>query len=309
MKAAYVKPATTIDQQADQLFERGLVVHDRERLLRELRTIGYYRLSAYWLPFELPAPENRARSKQFQDGTRHEDIVELYIFDRKLRLLVMEAVERIEIAIRASWTNRLALAAGPHAHLDPTNFTNPWEHAGKVAQLARNISQSNEVFLEHYKNMYDVPYMPPLWASTGSMTMGELSQWVAMTRDRSVRRHAADDLGLRTSEVVDSVLQVLAYVRNICAHHGRLWNRRRVKKFMLIKRLRSELIILGTGEVDNRIYNVLVVCLHMLRVQSPQTSFADRITALMETISEGQRDAMGFPRDWRERVTWSLSAT
>jgi abortive infection bacteriophage resistance protein len=309
MKAAYVKPATTIDQQADQLIERGLIVHDRERLLRELRTIGYYRLSAYWLPFELPAPKNRARSKQFQDGTRHEDIVELYIFDRKLRLLVMEAVERIEIAVRASWTNRLALAAGPHAHLDPTNFTNPWEHVGKVAQLARYISQSNEVFLEHYKNTYDVPYMPPLWASTESMTIGELSQWVAMTKDRSVRRHVADDLGLRTSEVVDSVLQVLAYVRNMCAHHGRLWNRRFVKKFMLIKRLRSELIILGTGEVDNRIYNVLVVCLHMLRVQSPQTSFADRITALMETISEGQRDAMGFPRDWRERVTWSLSAT
>jgi abortive infection bacteriophage resistance protein len=302
----YNKPATTIDDQADLLIERGLVVPDRARLLLELRTIGYYRLSAYWLPFETPPPAGQTRSKRFMPGTRHEDIIDLYIFDRKLRLLVMEAIERLEIAVRASWTYRLSLACGPHAHLDPGHFDDPWSHAAQVAKLAGDINSSGEVFVEHYKRTYTTPYMPPLWVVTETMTLGALSRWVAATGDRSVRRHLADDLGLRTPEIVMSVLQVLSYVRNICAHHGRLWNRRLVKKLKMIRFLRGELELTASGEVDNRIYNVLVVCLHMLRVQSPQTTYAGRVAALVATLSDAQRSAMGFPGNWRERAIWGL---
>jgi abortive infection bacteriophage resistance protein len=304
MKTTYTKPATTINGQADQLIERGLIVTDRERLLRELRTIGYYRLSAYWLPFEQPPPNGQTRSKRFVDNTRHEDIIDLYIFDRKLRLLIMEAVERIEIAVRASWTNRLSLASGPHAHIDARNFRDTLEHAALLTQLASAVDRSKDVLVEHYRTNYQLPRLPPLWAVTEVMTMGALTEWVAMTASHAVKRQVAIDLGLPTEAVLNSVLPVLRYVRNICAHHGRLWNRRLVVKMMKIKRFKAELTVGPSGELDDRLYNFIVVCLHILRVQSPQTSFAGRLAALMDSISDGQRAAMGFPADWRARPIW-----
>jgi abortive infection bacteriophage resistance protein len=158
------KPAITIQQQAQLMIDRGLVVKDRTRLERELRTIGYYRLSAYWLHFEEPAPHGKTRSKIFKQGTRHENVIDHYIFDRKLRLIIMEAIERIEVAVRASWTNRFALAHGSHAQIVTNHFRNPWEHASMVSKLGNGVKRSKEVFITHYLEKYTEPYMPPIWA-------------------------------------------------------------------------------------------------------------------------------------------------
>lgn len=119
----YDKPPNSVDEQVSLLKGRGLVCAD-EALVRRcwLVTVGYYRLSAYWLPYELPPPAGQTRSKAFAPDTSFESIVDIYTFDRQLRLLVMEAIERIEIALRASWTHRLSLASGPHAHTDPSLF-------------------------------------------------------------------------------------------------------------------------------------------------------------------------------------------
>jgi abortive infection bacteriophage resistance protein len=118
-----VRQAARSCRRADLLLKgRGLVCADEALVRRWLVTVGYYRLSAYWLPYELPPSEGQTRSKTFPPDTAFESIVDIYTFDRQLRLLVMEASERIEIALRASWTHRLSLASGPHAHMDPSLF-------------------------------------------------------------------------------------------------------------------------------------------------------------------------------------------
>ena len=307
-KGPYNKPAIAIQQQVSQLIDRGLIVTDRTRLERELATIGYYRLSAYWLPFEFPPRSGQTRSKRFRPDVRHEDIIDLYIFDRKLRLLVMEAIERIEIAVRASWTYRMALNKGPHAHLEQANFRDLVEYAKALTKLAGDIERSSDLPVNHYRDTYASPRLPPLWVATETMSFGGLAAWVDMTADHDIRKQVAKDLGLPTAEVMRSVLEHLTYVRNICAHHGRLWNRQLVVKLNKIKKLRQDLVTADTGELEARIYNVLVICIHMLRVQSPTTSYAQRVAALMETITDAQRMAMGFPGDWRERPIWGLAA-
>ena len=103
------------------LQSRGMV-GDEELMRRWLKTVGYYRLSAYWLPWELPPADGETRSKRFPPNTNFTDIVDIYIFDRQLRLLIMEAIDRFEIAVRARWTNLFSLAHGSHAHMDPANF-------------------------------------------------------------------------------------------------------------------------------------------------------------------------------------------
>jgi len=84
------KPAFTFEDQLDRLIERGMVVDDRAQALRYLEHLNYYRIGAYWLPFEADHGTH-----QFRDGTRFEDVLNLYVFDRALRLLVMDAIERV----------------------------------------------------------------------------------------------------------------------------------------------------------------------------------------------------------------------
>ena len=96
----YQKLATTIDQQVGLLRERGMAWRDEALVRRWLETVGYYRLSIYWYPMEAVA-DGAERSHQFISGTQFDDVVHAYVFDRKLRLLVLEATERVEIGLRA----------------------------------------------------------------------------------------------------------------------------------------------------------------------------------------------------------------
>ena len=173
---------------------------DQKLIARWLKTVGYYRLSAYWLPYELPPPDGKTRSKKFPAGTKFDDIVDIYVFDRRLRLLVMEAIDRFEIAVRARWTNRLALAHGSHAHMQSTNFKDGFEHAQMYGKIVLRVAQSSEVFVEHYKNKYTEPFLPPLWQVTELMTLGEISKWVEATKDNSIKDQTARDIGLPNKE-------------------------------------------------------------------------------------------------------------
>jgi abortive infection bacteriophage resistance protein len=303
----YQKPATTVDEQITLLKGRGMICNDEALVRRWLITVGYYRLSAYWLPYELAPPVAQTRSKTFAPGTEFEAIIDIYTFDRQLRLLVMEAIERVEIALRASWTHRLSLASGPHAHMDATLFVSGWSHAKRIAALADRALQSNEVFIAHYKDRYKVPYMPPLWAVTELMTFGELSQWVTATSDLKIGSAIAKEMGLPTRETLEGVIQALSYVRNICAHHGRLWNRRLVKRIPNIKRFGRDMSINIDGDQaqpDNQMYNILVVLMRLMLHQSPDTTFPHRVKALTLTRSDEQRQAMGFPGEWSNKPVW-----
>ncbi len=279
-----------------------------EALIRQwLTTVGYYRLSAYWLPWELPPTPEQTRSKSFPAGTEFSEIVDIYLFDRKLRLLVMEAIDRFEIAVRARWTNLFSLAHGSHAHMDCENFQNGFEHARMYAKINRSTEDSSEVFIKHYRAKYRSPHLPPLWQVTELMTLGEISMWIKATRDNRLKDAVARDLGLPNRETLEGTLQLLAYVRNICAHHGRLWNRKTVKKSPNIKAFHADLDIVvkgGQRQLRNSIYNVLVILSRTLRHQSPDTSFPQRVCRLVESRPVGQLQAMGFPNDWRDRPIW-----
>jgi abortive infection bacteriophage resistance protein len=308
----YNKPPTKIAEQIELLKARGMA-GDESKIKRWLETVGYYRLSVYWLPFEELPAEGATRSKQFKPDTMFETIIDIYMFDRKLRLLVMEAVERVEIALRSRWTNRLSLAHGAHAHLASEAFKCGYDHIGLLSKLANRTKDSNEIFVKHYGKNYDEPFMPPLWVVTELMTFGELSKWYAATRDTKVKAAVAKDLGLPTQEVLDGTLKLLCYIRNICAHHGRLWNRRTVFRLPLIKRFRENLEVVETAtekgvqtESENFIYNALVILILMLKHQSGDTTFPKRLTELIRTRSSEQQKVMGFPKGWQNRPCWKL---
>ena len=153
--------------------------------------------------------------------------------------------------------------------------------------------------------------MPPLWSVCETMTLGALSKWVKSTKDNTVKQYVARSLNLPAIEILDGVLEALALVRNICAHHNRLWNKRLSKRIPNIKRLGADIVFEPTDpgsdqrQPQNLIYNVLVVILHMLRAQNTDSSYPERLRNLLESVDDAQRSAMGFPQDWRQRPIWS----
>ena len=128
---------------------------------------------------------------------------------------------------------------------------------GSVLGGNQHVDKSEETFILYYKGKYTDPYSPPLWSATELMTLGELSKWFQATKDNKIKSQVGRDLGLPTKEIVEGTLQVLALTRNICAHHGRLWNRRTVKRLPKIKRFKDDLVLVTEGkqeENDNRLY-------------------------------------------------------
>lgn len=302
----YDKPALTIAEQVARLKQRGLVFTDDARVAHYLTHIGYYRLSAYWLPFELPAPAGAPRSHAFQPGTTFEQVLSLYIFDRQLRLLVMEAMERIETAIRTHWAHALAKRYGPHAHMASGLFKSPWQHASDIARMASDLQDSSETFIAHYRRQYTQPYLPPIWAVVETLSLGALSRWFKATKSTEAKNEVAKSLGMPTVEVLEQVLHALTPVRNVCAHHGRLWNRRFTLQLPRIKRLKVLMVMQADDPAQpaRHLYNyVLLMSQMMLRI-NPGSSWRQRLKQHIQNIDSDKQRAMGFPDGWAQLEVW-----
>jgi abortive infection bacteriophage resistance protein len=300
----FEKPALSVEQQLDLLIRRGMVVKDRAAALQHLEHISYYRLRAYWLPDEIPAGNDGDHA--FRAGTSLETILDLYSFDRKLRLHVLDAIERVEVSLRTRWAYVLALRYGPHAHLDASHFRKATQHAKCLARLQEELERSRETFVLHYKRKYTEPELPPLWGVCELLTFGQLSLWFQNLKESAARVEIARPYGV-DEQIIGSFAHHLSYVRNVCAHHMRLWNREMTIGMKLP--LRPEAL----GEAFNpllpkRLYNTLVMLGFMLDSISPLSSWRAGLIRLMEEHPAVELGAMGFPEQWRHRPFWQVRA-
>ena len=213
----YAKPHLPYEDQVNLLISRGLACPDRSRALLWLKRVGYYRLSAYFLPFK------NAGTDSFRPGTTFDQILDLYEFDSNLRLLVLEALDSIEVCARAVITYHLAKELGVFGYADSANFAGSYNHAEFMKILKREEGRSSEVFIGHYRRKYTLETELPVWMATELITFGALSKMYEHLRT-SLRKRIAREFNLPQSVFV-SWLHSLTAVRNVCAHHSRLWNR------------------------------------------------------------------------------------
>ena len=302
----YQKPALSLKDQALQLQQRGLTINDLQRVEHYLNHIGYYRLSAYCLTYEIPAAANQARSHQFQTGTTFEQVLGLYVFDRKLRLLVMEAIERCEVAVRTGWAHAMSMRYGAHAHMDSKLFKDAWQHTQDLARVANEIDKSRETFVQHYRSQYSEPFLPPIWAVVETMSLGTLSRWFANTHGTDAKKEVAQSLGMPNIEVLEQVLHALTPVRNACAHHSRLWNRRFPIQLPAIKKYQASLVAPNSSHHQaHYLYNHLTILALVMQRINPTGSWTSRVSALITTeLPPAQHASMGFPADWATRPAW-----
>ena len=300
MKPPYTKPALPIADQIDKLIDLGMTIDDRALAEHCLQHISYYRLSAYWLPFEY---SKDAPGPRFKPGTSIEDVIELYDFDRKLRLLMFDAIERVEVAVRGSWAYQMAMLGGAFGYGDAVHYADAQKFASNCEKLDREVRRSKDTFIRHYKRNYSGPARPPVWMACELLSFGLLSQWYAALKNPKVRQSIADPFDIDERIFVTFVHQ-LAIVRNICAHHGRLWNRQLDVAFSLPKLHPQELAATLNRQAPKRIYNTAAMLQFLLTRAEPGNDWATRLKALMATLPAGRAAEMGFPQDWTASKLW-----
>ena len=291
------KPATTYVEQLQILKDRGLIVADEPRALHCLEHHNYYRLSAYRFPLTI-----QGNPDQFLPDTTFDDLWNLYHFDRTLRQFVAEAVKRVEISVRSRWAYVLAHIHGPQAYEHVTVFYHPQRHTDALARLDEELARSHEDFIPHYKNKYKMN-RPPIWAASEVMSFGLLSRFYENIKRNSERKQISTTYGL-SPETLESLLQHCAYIRNLCAHHSRLWNRRFTITVQLPQSSPPAVIPNLNRVQDRLIYNTLVLLIHMVGIIEPTANWPRRLTHHLLSLKPDLFPHMGFPPDWQQRPMW-----
>lgn len=299
----FCKPSLTVLEQLTLLKRRGMRVVDESRAVRVLQNINYYRLRAYWLPFEASELSHAVEGEHlFEPDTDFDAVVSLYVFDRKLRLMLLEAIERVEIAIRTHWAQVLADKYGSHAYLNQDVFHKLSMHGTCLSSLDEELERSKETFVQHYRAKYTEPARPPIWAICELLTLGQLSKWLGNIKLRNDRQAIAHRLKL-DEVVICAFAHHLTHVRNLCAHHSRVWNRKLTFTMTLPKRPAELSCQFNAGE-DRRIYNTVVMLVWCMRTISPETTWPARLQALMRKRTDAELKAMGVPVNWMEHAPW-----
>lgn len=294
------KPPLAFKEQLELLKKRGLQVDDPSFAIQCLQHHNYYRLSAYRFPLA-----QKGNPDQFADLTTFDDLWELYCFDRDLRLLVMEAVKRVEISVRTNIAYTLAHRYGPFAYENSTFFADQARHAEWLARFDEEQSRSKEVFTQHYREKYALK-RPPVWAACEIMSFGALSKLYANIKADKTRKEIAAVYGLMPT-VMKSFLLHAVYIRNICAHHSRLWNRQFIITVSLPRKNPACLIKSLNPSSDRLLYNTLTLLTYMLQVIDPDSGWRLRLLELLEKPLFPVTQHMGFPDAWEERPLWTLS--
>jgi abortive infection bacteriophage resistance protein len=254
----------------------------------------------YALPFQVGGTGSNRHC--FKPGTLFNAILERYVFDRKLRLLVMDAIERIEISVRSVISNSISARRGPHWYQDHSVFKSDFDHAAFIEKVRLQInhypkdSRKRDMHIDHYYQNYSTPEMPPCWMIFESVSFGVISTLY--------KNLIPSEFGPITTEfgiphpVFASWLHSISYIRNICAHHSRLWNLECRIKPVTANAFRLELT------PNERVYAQLVIMQILLRRVSPGNHWADKIKMLLAEHPTIPIANMGFRPDWAERPLW-----
>ncbi len=325
----YEKPYRAIPQQIELLMSRGMVIDQPQQAAECLQRVGYYRLSAYWYPFRQSRDNPSGKPQkfirdEFQPNTTFTAVFNLYVFDKKLRLLMLDALERIEIAIRTD----VALIIGKHApaaHRDPMklherfsqlvrtrkNGNKSTDHEDWLRKLNEVERRSSADFVKHFRLKYPASNMP-IWISIELWDFGMLSRFFSGMRIED-QIALASRYGIPRADLLESWLRMLNYVRNVCAHHARLWNQPLVDQpkphghgsIPLLDHLADNAFAQG------RFYAAAAITRYLLRIINPSTSWAARLKDLITTFpahpcAEFKRS--GFPVNWETEALWQSSS-
>ncbi len=294
----YSKPPLTFAQQADLLMKRGLLAN-RGELIARLGQVNYYRLSGYLFPF-------RTANGGFLPGTQFDTVWHRYTFDRQLRLLLLDAIERVEVAVRTRMINDHCLLHGPFGYLESATLPGLKSHAHQtfLAKLREEVGRSHETFVKHYNAKYSSETDLPLWMVAELMSFGAMFT-LFTGLDKQAQTALAGAYAM-PGPVLRSWLHTLSYIRNLCAHHARVWNRvLAIQPYVPRKHTHPDWHAPVDVQASQRkIFSVLMLLRYMLSRVAPRSSWQARLEGLLKRYPDLPIADMGFPRNWKDCPVW-----
>lgn len=332
--SSYDKPFRSVDEQIDLLESRGMQVGPRPDAVSTLRAMGYYRLSGYWYPYRRRKADDAGQTvvlSEFESGTRLADVVVLHDSDSALRRLLAEALEIVEVSIRFHIGHALG-AAHPFAHRDERalapEFVRRRDHRrrGKAhlrfrardradaksdawqKRYEREERRSRETFVAHFRERYG-PHLP-VWVATEVMSFGVLSELydAAPQTDRErialafglVRKDGRGD-----SALFANWLNHLRHVRNLCAHHSRLWNR--VFDVQLASSKDHAELMHVSSEAGRRVFGTMAVLAYLVTRIAPASDWRLRARQFLQewpSLFGDDKARIDLVRDWNQHELW-----
>lgn len=305
----YKKKCMMPDQLVPLLRSRNLEFkgYSEEEAENYIGHIGYFRFSAYLdiLRKEPKKVGGFPKDDRFMDGETFDHALALYRFDRKLRMILFNELEKIEIAIRSAIVNIVSYELNDVFWLtNPDYFESPplFKHATSLKIIKQKVKNSNENFILHFKQRY-VDEFPPAWMIAEILTFGSLYEIFYGFKVNRIKRKVARDFKINNIDVFQNWTKTLKILRNFCCHHSRLWNRDDTRN---IENLTSPMAPWITMIPDKqKMYFKICILKYFLNEVSPHNSLTKKLEDLFEKY-KGDVDptAMGFPAIWMEEPLW-----
>jgi abortive infection bacteriophage resistance protein len=298
MKVSYTKKCTLPQNLISLLRDRGLSIHDEQKAVSYLTNIGYFRLSAYLYPL-LKDPKTE---HLYKNGATFAMALDMYRFDRKLRILLFNEIEKIEVAIRSALNNWISDGLNDVFWMtNASHFNNPAIFAKRLAIIQSEIERTNEEFITHFQYKYNNPF-PPVWMLAEIVPFGVLCSTFNNLKYKSIQKKVASYFGLSVP-TFSSWMVSLVSLRNLCGHHNRTWN----KEIPLIPAPLKKSVFpwIDTSATNpKRIYFRICIIKYLLFTVSPNNSFTQKLKLLLEEYPTIDIRAMGFPANWQDEPLW-----
>lgn len=290
MKTKFLKPHLSYKEQLNLLKNRNLNISNEAYALNKLKHISYYRLSAYFLPYY-------KKDKHFIENTTFEDIVKLYYFDKELKNLIFTSIEKIEIYLRTQLSYTISKDFGSFGYTTCENFHNKKDFIPLMSHIQKEVNRSKEIFVKSFFNNY-IECNLPVWMMIETVSFGTISK-IYKNLYQKQRAEVIKELDI-PANVFESWLHSLIYVRNICAHHSRLWN-----KILGIKPLIPRKIPHFKEISNNKIFIILSILQYLLiKIDDEELQLKNNILSLLKEFPNISIENMGFTQNWQDLALW-----
>lgn len=305
-KKHFTKKSLSTDEQIEILSKRGLIISDRDSAFRYLSTVSYYRLSAYFKPFQIYGDHDH----HFKPNITFDRVWQIYVFDRELRLHISDALERIEIALRTALSDMMSIKYGNLWYVSKKPFCERWLSSKNKKGISPHKYFKNEVdeicrdkkeeFIAHYFERYDDPKYPPSWMLMECLSFGKITSLFRNLATLQDKKLISNIFGYHP-RVIESTLEPLRYTRNLCAHHSRIWNR----WFLYAPK---HLNAFGSFSSPSNSFHMQAFIIYKLNESiSPNSEWRERLHQLFNKYSDYVPfNLMGFLPNWESDPFWKI---
>lgn len=297
------KRAFTIEEQIAQLKSRGLIINPEDKAAHHLSHISYYRLGEYWFVMQEDKVEHT-----FKPNSKFADVIALYNFDRELRNLLFDVIEKIEISLRTKMIYHLSHEFDAWWFQNFELFQDSRALVKTLSNLEEEISRTKDVTIKsHFKKHKDDLRFPPAWKSLEQTSFGALSKLYGNLKNNIKSKDIiAKDYGAVNHTYLPSWLQSISQIRNYCAHHSRLWNKNLPGAPKLLSNP-PEKWIADVPKQHEFLHLYIHLCLmkYMLNVVQPENHFTEKLNDLFEKYPNVDPNALGMKPEWQQEPLWN----